>query len=390
MTTKMMKIGLLFLVALLSTGGQAQETDADVTELVTKNMEFMMSLYREIAGSSDDNVFVSPLSVSSALAALSAGAQGATREQTLRGLGLDPLNADRIPELFQKLQGEVKLDQAAAIFARQQAVVETPFAEQIKTYFGVDVGKADFTNAQASQSAISDYIKSKMGGKVREAVGTMDPQTVLALVSAAFFQGNWELPFSANYTQEERFFVSKYKIVQVPMMFRDDRFYLAYDPEVKAGVLKLPYQAGAAMLVILPDKDVDYTSVDEVLTAQRFLGWVKKLKKTKLEVQLPRFSLDQTYSLGKVLPTLAISNVLESTADLSGVSKEPGLRLSEVLHKAAIQVKETGNMAGPTGSQFGGSTPPRLSINRPFLFVIYHEATGCPLFAGRVVDPSKM
>lgn len=98
--------------------------------------------------------------------------------------------------------------------------------------------------------------------------------------------GQWKLPFNANFTQEERFYVDKYHIVQVPMMVRSDKYYLAYDPSLKVGILKLRCTDGTAMLVLLPDEDVDYTSVDEALTAEVFLGWVAKLKKTYVRASL--------------------------------------------------------------------------------------------------------
>lgn len=69
------------------------------------------------------------------------------------------------------------------------------------------------------------------------------------------------------------------------MMMRSDKFYLAYDPSLKVGIVKLPCTDGTAMLVLLPDEDVDYTSVDEALTADVFLGWVAKLKKTYVKIQ---------------------------------------------------------------------------------------------------------
>ncbi len=92
--------------------------------------------------------------------------------------------------------------------------------------------------------------------------------------------GQWLQPFNVTFTQEERFYVNKYKIVQVPMMLRSGKYYLAYDPALKVGILKLPCEEGIAMLVLLPDEDVDYTYVDESMTGQVFRGWVEKLKKT--------------------------------------------------------------------------------------------------------------
>ncbi|XP_036405987.1 serpin peptidase inhibitor, clade A (alpha-1 antiproteinase, antitrypsin), member 10a [Megalops cyprinoides] len=395
-----MKTAILFLLArasFLATISRAQQpVSDDVAELAAKNTEFAASLYRKVASASDDNILLSPLSVSVGLAALSAGAGGATREQLLQGLGLAPLERngqpERLPQLFQKLQEEVtrseglRLYQATALFLRQQAEVVTSFSELVKKFYGADVTKADFGNAQAAKNTINDYVNSKTGGRVAEAVSSLDPTIQLMLVSSVFAQGTWELPFNRSATQEERFYVNKYKVVQVPMMIRADKYYLAYDPSIKLGVLKLPYQGGVAMLVLLPDKDVDYTSIDEMLTAERFLGWVGKLKKTKLEVQLPRFSLEQSYGMRNILPDLGITDVFENTANLT-LSSESGLKLSEVLHKVMIDVSERGT--GTTSGLGGSSMPPRLTINRPFLFIIYHEATKSPLFMGRVIDPTK-
>lgn len=64
------------------------------------------------------------------------------------------------------------------------------------------------------------------------------------------------------------------------MMLLTGKFYLAYDPTLKVGILKLPCENGIAMLVLLPDEDVDYTYVDESMTGEVFRGWVAKLKKT--------------------------------------------------------------------------------------------------------------
>lgn len=98
--------------------------------------------------------------------------------------------------------------------------------------------------------------------------------------SLGLLTGQWLQPFNVTFTQEERFYVNKYKIVQVPMMLRSGKYYLAYDPTLKVGILKLPCEEGIAMLVLLPDEDVDYTYVDESMTGQVFRGWVEKLKKT--------------------------------------------------------------------------------------------------------------
>lgn len=83
-----------------------------------------------------------------------------------------------------------------------------------------------------------------------------------------------------SFTQDERFYVDKYNVVMVPMMFRADKYFLAYDRSLKVGVLKLPMADGTAMLVLLPDEDVDITAVEEEVTAEKISAWIAQLKKT--------------------------------------------------------------------------------------------------------------
>lgn len=64
------------------------------------------------------------------------------------------------------------------------------------------------------------------------------------------------------------------------MMFRSDKYYLAYDRSLKVGVLKLPLADGAAMLVVFPDEEVDITGVEEEVNGEKIRAWIKQLKKT--------------------------------------------------------------------------------------------------------------
>lgn len=86
--------------------------------------------------------------------------------------------------------------------------------------------------------------------------------------------------FNLSLTQDERFYVDRYHVVMVPMMFKADKYYLAYDRPLKVGVLKLPMADGAAMLVVMPDENVDVTTVEEGVTADKIQAWIRQLKKT--------------------------------------------------------------------------------------------------------------
>lgn len=88
------------------------------------------------------------------------------------------------------------------------------------------------------------------------------------------------MPFNPNFTENSSFYIDNYSVVQVPMMFLDDKFYMTEDAALGAKVLRLPYREGVSMLVLLPDKGIDYTVIDDEITASRFLTWIRDLHKT--------------------------------------------------------------------------------------------------------------
>ncbi len=88
------------------------------------------------------------------------------------------------------------------------------------------------------------------------------------------------MPFNPNFTSNAPFYIDSYNTVQVSMMFMEDKFYMAEDYLLGAKVLKLPYQKGVSMLILLPNKGMDYSVVDDEINAKRFHRWIKNLEKT--------------------------------------------------------------------------------------------------------------
>lgn len=87
------------------------------------------------------------------------------------------------------------------------------------------------------------------------------------------------MPFNPNVTETSSFYIDNYSVVQVPMMSQDDRFDMMEDVTLGAKVLRLPYREGVSMLILLPNEGIDYTAVDDEITANRFLTWIRHLRK---------------------------------------------------------------------------------------------------------------
>uniref|UniRef100_A0A3P9HNC4 Serpin peptidase inhibitor, clade A (alpha-1 antiproteinase, antitrypsin), member 10a n=1 Tax=Oryzias latipes TaxID=8090 RepID=A0A3P9HNC4_ORYLA len=387
---------LRVILLLVLLGPASQETiNPALVDLTNRNADFGTRMYRAIASRTDDNIFLSPFTLSTGLLVLLSATSGSTQEQLFQGLTLTGLDHQSLPDLFRTLRNVVlrrdaaNLQQGAAIFPGENFQQSTAFQDLVQNKFGVKAQKLSYTLPRESEDAINRWAQEQTEGKIQELVPSLDPQTQLLLASVASYQTRFNPPFNSSVTLDERFFVDKYHVVMVPMMFRADKYFLAYDRSVKVGVLKLPMADGAAMLVVLPDEDVDITAVEDEVTSENIQAWIRQLKKTKLEVQLPRFTLESSYSLKNTLQTLNITQVFEDDADISNMGGAKGTKLTQVYHKSVISVDETTD-DGIQGRDAAFATPPpRLTINRPFIFIIFQQTTGSLLFMGRITNPLK-
>ncbi|KAG8011568.1 Protein Z-dependent protease inhibitor [Nibea albiflora] len=350
-------VGFLLLLSLVS----SDTTDPSLEDLTNRNADFAARLYRAVSSRTDDNVFLSTFTLSTALAALLSATSGPTQDQLLLGLSLTGLDPETLPDLFQNLttilQGNpaLNLKQGVGVFVPQSFQVSSSYLDLLQTKFGGNAQSLVYTAPQEAIDTINRWAQDRTGDKVQDLVTQLDPQTQLLLATATYYQTHFSPSFNSSSTQDERFYVDKYHVIMVPMMFRADKYFLAYDRSVKVGVLKLPMVDGAAM-------------------------W--------LEVQLPRFLLEQSYSLRDVLQTLDITQVFQDDADIINMGGAKISKLTQVYHKSVMSVDETSDDTTGGGVNVF-SSPPRLTINRPFIFIVYHQTTGSVLSMGRVIDPTK-
>ncbi|XP_058468787.1 protein Z-dependent protease inhibitor-like [Solea solea] len=383
---------ILVLLAVVSPGLSHTDTAGSVEDLTYRMSDFGTRVFRSVARRTDDNVFLSPFTLSAALTALLSATDGPTQDQLLRGLGLSGLEPRTIADLIQALQNNKpdNLRHGVAVFPAQDVHVSSSYLDLVQTKFSGTVQNVAFTSPEEAAHIINRWAQDQTEDQDQELVSNLDSQTQLLLAAVASYKAHFSPAFNASLSQEERFYVDSYHVVMVTMMTRAGKYFLAYDRSLSVGVLKLAMTNGAAMLVVLPDEGVDVVSVEEDVTAAKIQAWIQQLKKTKLEVQLPRFLLERSYSLKDVLQSLDITQVFDHDADMTNMGGVKGPRLTQVFHKSVISVDERSNDVTAEGGDIVFSTPPpRLTINRPFVVVVYQETTGSLLCVGRVLDPTN-
>ena len=157
--------------------------------------------------------------------------------------------------------------------------------------------------------------------------------------------------------------------------------------------VELPYAGGtAAMDIILPDEGA-FAAFDASLDWSTVAGILNELQPVELHLEMPKFTFRSSFTLSEQLAALGMPDAFApEQADFSGMDGSHDLYISSVIHQAFVAVDEEGTEAAAATIVFMAlSSMPmsevRLTIDRPFIFLIRDTATGQVLFIGRVLNP---
>lgn len=193
----------------LSTSGlwtiQAKDPDTDMSmrnphrHLAPNNVDFAFTLYKHLVASAPGkNVFISPVSISTALAMLSLGARGYTREQLLQGLGfnLTEMSEAEIHQGFRHLHHllresntTLEMTMGNAMFLDHSLELLESFSADTKHYYELEALNADFQDWAGASRQINEYIKNKTQGKIVDLFSEKDSSAMLILINYIFFKG---------------------------------------------------------------------------------------------------------------------------------------------------------------------------------------------------------
>ncbi|XP_051477926.1 alpha-1-antiproteinase 2-like [Apus apus] len=368
-------------------------------KLVPNNADFAFQFFKEVAlEAPNKNIFFSPVSISTAFAMLALGARSTTQIQILEGLSfnLTEIQENEIHEGFHNLihmlshpEGGVQLNMGNAIFLTEKLKPLKKFLDDAKALYQHETFTTDFNSPMEAEKQINDYIERKTHGKITNLVKDMDPQTVMLLASFVFFKGSWEKPFNPEHTQEREFFVDAETTVQVPMMHQTGRFDFYFDEERSCTVVRLHYNGSATAFLVLPTKG-KMKQLEQTLVKETIQEWSEHLFQSLVSLYFPRFSISGSYEISNTLSKMGIVDVFTDQADLSGITGAPELKVSKVVHKAALDVDERGTeAAAATAAEIMPmSLPPIIEFNHPFLMLIFDRDTNSTLFIGKIVNPA--
>ena len=217
------------------------------------------------------------------------------------------------------------------------------------------------------------------------------------LTNAIYFKGQWATPFNPNLTQNAAFTLGTGGQVQVPTMHDTDSY--SYMQSDGYQVVELPYAGNRLVMDVLLPTSSGPSGLDISQLPADLNGWLQGLTPQQVAVSLPKFQITTpSFDLTQSLENLGMTDAFNpKSADFSGITDPSSLYISNVFHKAYIDVDETGTEAAAATGVVGATsfiampiTPPIVfNADHPFLFLIRDTQSGSVLFMGQVADPTS-
>ncbi|HEU5474392.1 MAG TPA: serpin family protein [Actinophytocola sp.] len=364
-------------------------------------LEFAFALHRAVAPEPALDVCLAPFSVACALRLVAAGARGITRDELvalllgdvsgdLDALGRLHVRAGRLSQSDADGEQPV-LAVSDTLWVDRSITINESFADEVGS-----VRPAPFRDApDRAQELINADVAKTTRDLIRELVppGAITEDTVAALVNALYLRCAWLYPFAEHATRPRPFHTPDGPVDLPTMELIETVEYARVGPWQ---VVRLPAAGGVRAVVLLLDRDLPAETkraAEAELDGSAFEAMLDTLRPTRVRLRLPRLRLSLSIELTGALERLGVRTVFTDRADLSGISPDP-LAVQQVLHDTVLKVDEQGlEGAAATAVMFALTgmmpveQPVPVDVDRPFLLLIEHAATGVVYFMARVVTP---
>lgn len=393
--------------SLACTGLALSERDAVAetaagTAFAQANNAFACDLYRAIGARSEGDLFFSPASVTSILSLVTAGAADDTAREMRQALHLPedirPL-AREYAAIFAAAKRSsdttrVELTSANALWLQNEFHLQDAFLALAKQEYDAEVRGIDFLHTPESAAhEINRWVEQKTNQRIKNLVAPsmLNALTKLVLTNVIYFKAPWLHHFTRAATTDQSFFSEHGSDRKVPMMRLVESSRYGEDKDVQ--LLELPYGMGSlSMIIALPQKGSTLAQLEQSLSAAKLASWDAELVRKRVDISLPRFRIEGSYSLRETLEKLGIKLAFDPEhADFSALVASKLFAISAVIHKSFIAVDEEGTEAAAATAVImaaGAAAPPPekpvvFRADHPFLFFIRDEDSKTILFLGR-------
>ena len=362
--------------------------------------EFSVNLLKEAASDpkyNGENILVSPESVLMALGMTAEGASGDTlseMEQVLAGgMSIKDFSSSMQYELQnEKASKDVKFNIANSVWIRDDSDrirIKEDFLSRTKDYYSAETFKEDFNNDTLKK--INGWVNDNTDGMIDNIIQEIPSSAVMYLINAIAFEGKWEEEYKDHQINEDDTFTnSKGEEEKACMLSSTENIYL--EGKDVTGFIK-KYKGGKYIFTaLLPNEGITLEECISDMTDKTFRELIDCESAEDVLVKIPEFEYDFSTSLKQYLSDMGIKSAFSGSADFSIMADSEGLFISDVIHKTHIELNRKGTKASAStavimkdGAAPGHEEEPKqVYLDRPFVYAIYNNETGMPVFMGVV------
>lgn len=348
-------------------------------------LAFLM-LHQMNKDQTDSSFVVSPMSLNCAIAMAGNGAAGRTLQEIERLVG--PIAVAN--SFFKKYHAALPHNEYSncGIFnylaVNPKDPIKKDFTDKISTIYDACVKPIDFANPK-SVKQINDWFCQQLQDESLNVVKELDAETSLLLANVLDFRAFWSSPFNSEFTDDEDFTTDNGEILQIPMMYCQERTCL-YTENASFKAVSLSYLGSCyRMLLVLP-KTEKLSKLTSAMTSNTFSNILNSLKEKEVELSLPRFRCVGDMEVKEMLSKVIPSAFDVQKANFSAICELPTW-INEISHKTSIEVTEQGTKARSiTVESFlvkAETENPKFIANRPFMYIVYDDATHAIILTGQ-------
>ena len=386
---------------------QAEKVQAPFVEA---NTNFGMKLFAKL-NERGENIMISPLSISIAMAMTLGGAgNSGTLDELMDFLGYKAAGYDDYMTLNEQfdflLQSltyfdkdfELSLANSMWLDDDFRGKVSKTFVSDLKKYYGAGYFVEDFADSK-TVGKINSWVNNETNGKIPEIIDKIDEDTMMFLLNAVYFRANWMQQVDSEGEIEQGYFVTSSGRTKPAQFFRGMLRERRFHNGSAVRVLAVPFgRYAAASIYFFMPRNSD-GSVDDMIAEMaengigQYFDRVNNADRDYSEFVLPRVRFEYRESVEDDFYGMGLKKPFDDNYGFDGIVKDK-LIISEILHNTYFSMDEKGVEASAVtkvdfevGAGVDGFDPKLFRFDRPFVFAVRDDRTGTLLFIGKVEEP---
>jgi serpin B len=334
-----------------------------------------------------ENLFFSPISVGMALGMVHNSVGEKEKSQIRHIMGLESLVEREINKSYNELlsflqvsDNQFDISYANSLWFSDKININEDFRTRVMAYYDAEISELNFAKS-SSLDLINSWGNLKSNGTFEKLINVSPSiSTDIYLINAFSLNSNWKEK-DLYFQSKGNFYTGKGDPVIVKTMNWDGLNVKIKENE-NYSFLEIPFENDKFFLsVVEPEEDVSLIDFIGSFTIDELNYQAENALDYKANVNLPKINFSADKPLKSTLSHMGLTGLFVSTTDLSPSFIEKNKQISEINHKAKINLNGDVNpYTEATG--FRDSNLKSISINKPFLYFVREKHTHTVLFAG--------